>query len=141
MMDCSINERKMIAFQFDYDKKTIELIKQIEGRKWSASNKFWYCSATHLLEHGTDLRYVQHLLGHKNLKTTERYTHVFKNAINRIKSPLDELKLNDQYNMTYYEKGRIHSQIRSIPDLESKGNIHDLFGREYIHYMLLILED
>ncbi|MBC8382306.1 MAG: tyrosine-type recombinase/integrase [Candidatus Cloacimonetes bacterium] len=51
---------------------------------------------THLLEHGTDLGYVQHLLGHKNSKTTERYTHVSKDAFNKIISPLDRLKLSDE---------------------------------------------
>jgi len=45
--------------------------------------------ATHLLENGTDLRYIQVLLGHGSTKTTEIYTHVAINNIKSIKSPLD----------------------------------------------------
>ena len=45
--------------------------------------------ATHLLEDGVDLRYIQELLGHKSSKTTEIYTHVTRTDIRNIKSPFD----------------------------------------------------
>lgn len=47
--------------------------------------------ATHLLEEGTDIRYIQEFLGHKSLRTTQIYTHITKAKINKIKSPLDSL--------------------------------------------------
>jgi site-specific recombinase XerD len=47
--------------------------------------------ATHLMEQGTELRYIQKLLGHSSVKTTERYTHVAKRSVLSVKSPLDML--------------------------------------------------
>lgn len=72
-----------------------EVIKQA-GQK-AAINKrvhphvLRHTFATHLHESGTDLRYIQELLGHRHVKTTERYTHVSAASITKIISPLDTI--------------------------------------------------
>jgi len=48
--------------------------------------------ATHLLENGTNLRKIQVILGHKSLKTTSVYTHLAKDFLKEVQSPLDNLR-------------------------------------------------
>jgi site-specific recombinase XerD len=62
---------------------------KLSGIKKDASfHSLRHSFATHLLENGTDVRYVQELLGHANIRTTQLYTHVTNPSIRNIKSPL-----------------------------------------------------
>ncbi len=59
--------------------------------KRAGCHTFRHSYATHLLENGTNIRIVQELMGHKDVKMTEIYTHVMNKDLDAVKSPLDLL--------------------------------------------------
>jgi len=75
-----------------YRKESVQMILKKYSKKINihiTPHMLRHSFATHLLEDGVDIRYIQKLLGHSNLETTTIYTHVAKNQIEKIKSPFD----------------------------------------------------
>ncbi|MDH7517295.1 MAG: tyrosine-type recombinase/integrase, partial [Candidatus Thermoplasmatota archaeon] len=76
-----------------YDERTIQQIvknatKKAGIRKKVTPHTLRHSFATHLLEGGVDIRFIQQLLGHKSLRTTQIYTHVANKDIKKLASLL-----------------------------------------------------
>lgn len=72
--------------------RTISIaVKQLAWTKRVTCHTLRHSFATHLLESGQDIRTVQELLGHNDVRTTMIYTHVMNKAAQRVRSPLDAL--------------------------------------------------
>jgi len=67
-------------------------VEAIQTHKHVSLHTLRHSFATHLLENGTDIRYIQAMLGHSDIKTTLRYTKVATSQIKKIKSPLDLMR-------------------------------------------------
>ena len=80
-----------IKFFYRYIIKFENAVRQDQIPKNLSIHSLRHSFATHLLENGTDIRYIQTLLGHSSLQTTERYTHITKRSILNIQSPLDNI--------------------------------------------------
>jgi site-specific recombinase XerD len=71
--------------------RLLDQVRQVCQVRHYSLHTIRHCFATHLLESGYDIRTVEELLGHKNVRTTIIYTHVLNKGGKGVRSPLDRV--------------------------------------------------
>lgn len=84
-------EMRHHVLESGFQKAVKEAVSRAGIMKRATVHTLRHSFATHLLENGVNIRMVQELMGHKDVKTTEIYTHVMEKSIDAVKSPLDLL--------------------------------------------------
>ncbi len=102
--------------------RAVKTAVQIAGiGKAVTPHSFRHAFATHLLEHGTDVRFIQKFLGHKRLETTRIYTNVAVMRQQQVTSPLDQIYAGQESHSTSPPVGTF--QIELTPDTKDSANV------------------